>query len=128
MSLEVLAKRWTTAKDLIKSLQEELEEIEAEMLPLLESKEGGSKTTQTEFYKITVKRPLYFSFDKDNWPDIRVSIPYDLAPVKTKEEVDEAGLKWLQENKPEVYAKVSLGIVCKPGKASFTIKPVTEEE
>ncbi len=122
--IEVLAKRWKTGKEMIGELQKELEEIEKEMLPELESVEGGSKSNKLEHYKITIKRPLYHSIDGEAWERVRDKIPTELWPIKLKTEADDKGCKWLAENKPELWAIAAQAISVKPGKPNFTIESI----
>ena len=122
MSVKVLAKRWTTAKDMIKSLQDELLTIENELLPMLESVEGSSKTNHLDGYKITVKRPINRTIDGEAWELVKERIPADLRPVRVKVEPDSAGCTWLRENRPELWAIAAEAITEKPGKAGFTIE------
>ena len=128
MSVKVLAKRWTTAKDMIKSLQDELLTIENELLPMLESVEGGSKMNHIDGYKITVKRPINRTIDGEAWERISEKIPVDLRPVRVKVEPDSAGCTWLRENRPELWAIAAEAITEKPGKAGFTIEEETTDE
>ncbi len=125
MSIKVLAKRWTTGKAKIKELQDELAEIEAEMLTMVESTEGGSKTNHLEGYKITVKRPINRTIDGEAWERVKEQIPVDLRPIKVKIEPDAKGCDWLRENRPELWTIASEAIREKEGKPGFTIE---EEE
>lgn len=125
--IEILAKRWKTGKEMIDNLKRELEEIESEMMPELESVEGGSKSNKLENYKINIKRPLYYSIDGESWETIRDRIPAELWPIKLKTEADEKGCKWLAENKPELWAIAAQSISIKPGKPNFTIEYLNKD-
>lgn len=125
MSIKGLAKRWMTGKARIKELQDELVEIEAEMLTMVESKEGGSKTSHLDGYKITVKRPINRTIDGDAWERVKEQIPVDLRPIKVKIEPDAKGCDWLRENRPELWAIAAEAITESLGKPGFTIE---EEE
>ena len=127
MSVKVLAKRWTTAKDMIKSLQDELLTIENELLPMVESVEGSSKTNHLDGYKITVKRPINRMIDGEAWAFVSGKIPIDLWPIRVKVEPDAKGCEWLRENRPELWAIAAEAITEKPGKAGFTIELESDE-
>jgi hypothetical protein len=58
--------------------------------------------------------------DWDRWPEVKEKIPAHLRPVKTKEELDERGVKWLAENRPELYALLPLEV--KPAKTAVNIE------
>ena len=124
MSIQVLAKRWTTAKDMIRQLQDELVSIEQELLPLVESTEGGSKTNNVDGYKITVKRPINRTIDGEAWERIKDRIPTDLHPIRVKVEPDAKGCDWLRENRPELWVIAAEAITERPGKAGFTVEAV----
>ena len=127
MSVKVLAKRWTTAKDMIRDLQAELIEIETALLAEVESTEGGSKTNHIDGYKITVKRPVLRNIDGEAWELVKDRIPADLRPVRVKVEPDAKGCDWLRENRPELWAIAAEAITEKPGKAGFTIDLESDE-
>jgi hypothetical protein len=123
--VKVLAKRWTSAKAMIRELQDELVAIENELLKEVESVEGGSKTNHLDGYKIVVKCPINRTIDGEAWERISEKIPADLRPVRVKVEPDAKGCNWLRENRPELWAIAAEAITEKPGKAGFTIE---EEE
>lgn len=123
-TIGVLAKRWTTAKDMIRQLQEELVQIETEMLPMVESVEGGSRTSHVDGYKFVVKRPVLKSFDLNVWESIKGAIPSTMHPIKTKlvTELDNEGCEWLKENHPEYWEVMTKAITEKPGKTGFAVE------
>lgn len=125
-SVKVLAKRWTTGKARIKELQDELLEIEADMLGLVESTEGGSKTNHLDGYKITVKRPINRTIDGEAWEAVKERIPSDLWPIKMKVEPDAKGCDWLRENRSDLWAIAAEAIHEKEGMAGFTIEAEDE--
>jgi hypothetical protein len=120
--VKVLAKRWTTAKERIEELKEEMLEIETSLLAEVESVEGGSKTNHLDGYKITVKRPINRTIDGDAWEIVKERIPADLRPVRVKIEPDAKGCDWLRENRPELWAIAAEAITERPGKAGFTVE------
>ena len=126
MSIQVLAKRWTTAKDMISALQSELIEIEGLLLPLVESTEGGSRTNNVDGYKITVKRPINRTIDGEAWETVKARIPADLWPIRVKVEPDAKGCDWLRENRPELWVVASEAITERPGKAGFTVEAIDD--
>jgi len=124
--IKVLAKRWTTAKSRVKELQEEMSAIEAEMLPLLESVEGGAKTNHADGYTIVVKRPMNRTIDGAAWERVKDHIPVGLWPVRVKVEPDAKGCEWLAENRPELWVLASEAITEKPGKPGVTVAEAKE--
>jgi len=117
-----LSARWLEAKADEKEAQERRALIEADLLALVPSVVGGSKTTNEAGYKITVKAPIYRSIDAEKWDEVKDSIPHEIWPVKLRLEADDKGCKWLAENDPTLWSVAARAITEKPGKASFTIE------
>jgi hypothetical protein len=126
-SVKALCNRWVTAKDYIKSMQDELLEIESQLFDLVESVEDGSKVNHLDGYKITVKRPINRTINGEAWEQARDLIPAEMWPIKQKIEPDTAGCKWLAENRPELWLIASKAITEKPGKAGFSIEAEAEK-
>jgi hypothetical protein len=119
--IATLSARWLTLKQAERDAAESRKAVEAELLALVDSKEGGSKTTKEAGYKITVKRPVYRSLDGDAWHAISDRIPYEVWPVKMRLEADDKGCQWLRENRPDLWAIAAEAITEKPGSAGFVI-------
>lgn len=122
-TIQVLAKRWYTAKQREAELAAERLAIEAELAGLVESRSDGQVTSRIDGWKITVKCPINRTIDADAWEAIKEQIPTDLQPVKTKLAVDEKGCRYLAAEKPDIWAICSKAITEKPGKPGFTIEP-----
>jgi hypothetical protein len=118
----ILLKRWTTGKEMIDKLKDELITIENELLERVPSKLPGSKTSRLEGYKITVKREINRTIDLEKWDEVKDKIPPEMWPVKMKLEPDNKGCTWLQENRPDLWAVAAEAITEKPGKPGFTIE------
>lgn len=83
----------------------------------------GQKTYDAGDWKVSVKAPLIRSMNWDAWETVKVSIPADLWPVEMKPTLDEKGVKWLQNNEPELYATLSAALIVKPGAVSVSVTP-----
>jgi len=122
-SIDVLAEQWLCMKALIQSNMAELRRIENVMLPLLDSKEEGQLTTSTRLgRRITVNKRINYSLNGKSLLKIRNEIPTDLLPLKSKEILDEARLRWLRNNEPQTYAILATAITATPGKPTITVK------
>ena len=126
-TIQVLAKRWYTAKQREAELAAERLAIEAELVGLVESKMDGQVTSHVDGWKITVKCPVNRSLDTEKWEAIRDSIPLALQPVKSKLALDEKGCKYLAEKEPELWATCAQAITEKPGKPGFSIEPEAQD-
>lgn len=124
--LEVLAQLWMSIKSKKKELDSQLLDVEKAMMENIQVPEEGSKTTNVEGYKIVAKGVVNRRLDVDKWDEIREQIPEALRPVKYKPSLDEAGVKWLRNNEPEIYTTLAGCITSKPGKTGFTITKVEE--
>jgi hypothetical protein len=123
----ILLKRWTTGKEMIDKLKDELITIENELLERVEYNPIGSKTTRLEGYKVTVKCPVNRSLDGDKWEEVKDSIPPEMWPVRMKLEPDAKGCTWLAENRPDLWGIAAQAITEKPGKPGFTIEREEQE-
>ena len=48
-------------------------------------------------------------------------VPPALRPVKMEPKLDETGVKWLQTNRPDLYAIMSKCLTVKPGKTGVKV-------
>lgn len=122
--LDALATRWKELKDAELEARDARIAIEERMLGFFELKDEGSATTKTGMYKITIRYPVYRSFDAERWEEIRDRIAPQYWPVKVVTVLDEPMCKRLKEQFPEAWLTASEAITEKPGKPSFTITEV----
>lgn len=120
--LRELAMKWHNYKMEVERLKGRMIELESEMLPLVESVEGGSKTTKAEGVKVVVKRPINRTIDGDKWETVKDRIPSDLWPIRMKVEPDAKGCEWLAAERPELWAIAAEAISEKLGKPGFTVE------
>jgi hypothetical protein len=118
---EQLASDWLTAKRAEQAAQATRLQIEQELLSLVPAKPEGSSTTVLEnglrlksqgklMYKADVDRLLVLTKD---WPE---------KPVKTKVEADEALLKAIRMDRPDLWRQIAPAISLKPAKTYITIE------
>jgi hypothetical protein len=120
--LKELATKWHNYKMEVERLKDRMVEIEGDMLLLVDSVEGGSKTTKAEGVKIVVKRPVNRTIDGDRWEAVKDRIPCDLWPIRVKIEPDAKGCEWLASERPDLWAIAAEAISEKLGKPGFTIE------
>lgn len=100
----------------------EAELLEAmERFQLIEPKKEGSKTVTVENYKVKVTWKLNRKAVAGGIEKIQALGLEELTPVKVKHELDEKGLKYLQDNDPEVYARVAKFVETKPAKPAVEV-------
>lgn len=124
--IEDLARTWVNTKAEVERLKARLVELEEEMLPSLDTEEGGSRTNKVDGWKIVVKRPINRTIDIDVWEEVEDKIPRDLWPIKTRIEPDPKGCEWLAANHPELWLLASEAITEKVGKPNFVIEEIPE--
>ena len=120
-SLKELCQKWLAAKARERQAADERAKIEAQMVALTGQKTEGSQTHDAgDGFKVIVKGVMNRKMDWDKWDQVKDQIPVELRPVKMKPTLDETGVKWLQENRVDLYAL--LPITATPGKTGIEIK------
>lgn len=119
--LNNLGQLWLAAKAEEAAAAKKRIEIEGQIIAITGKRDEGSKTHDTgSGMSITVTGKMTRKMDWEAWKEVCLKIPQQLWPVKQKPELDEAGVKWLKENQPELYA--ILPIEVKPAKTAVDVK------
>ena len=92
---------------------------EEEMISLLEVKQEGATSHQIGPYKITLTGRLNRKVDLDILD--KLQIPANLIPIKMKRELDVTGVKYLENNEPEIYKLFTKAMTVEPAKTSVTV-------
>ena len=96
--------------------------LEEELIGLVGAKEEGAQTHTIGEYKITITGVLNRKIDWDTFDaSIAAKIPESLQPVKIKRELDETGVKYLQNNEPQLYKHLAKALTIKAGKTNVKI-------
>lgn len=119
--LNELCTEWLAAKQHEAEARKARVAIEDEILPLIESKDEGSTTTNLDQFKIKATYKINRKLCTD-WEEAFSLIPENMRPVKTTHSLDAVGVKWLMNNEPAIYASISTGIESKPAKPGITIE------
>lgn len=126
MELKELCIAWGQAKANEKAANAERVALEDQIVAITGKREEGSQTHEVEGgFKVTVTGKVTRKMDWKEWEKIKSGIPSELHPVKYKPELDEAGVKWLQENNADVYRQ--LPIETKPAKTAVDVKVVAND-
>ena len=120
--VEALSRFWLEAKQMEASWRDTRILMENSILEITGSKPEGSETHSAGEFKVTVTGKMTRTLDADLWESVKDSIPEDLRPVTYKPSLDLKGLRYLQENKPEIYAIAAKAIETKPAKTAIAIK------
>ena len=121
--LEHLAERWLIVKDAERQANAERLRIEDKILALSPAKEEGSSSlTLTNGYKLKMIGKLSYKADLDALLEITANWPEEQKPVKTETKADEAALKFLRANRPDLWSRIAPAVTTKPMKTSITIE------
>ena len=121
--LEHLAERWLIVKDAERQANAERLRIEDKILELHPAKEEGSSSwTMQNGYKLKLIGKLSYKADLDMLLDIIAEWPEDQQPIKTETKADEAALKFLRANRPDLWKRIAPAVTTKPMKTSVTIE------
>ena len=126
-NIDALAAGWLEAKAAEVAANKRRMDIEAQLTEALDVKDEGSKTHKLTNYKVTLKQPVYRKVDADEWERVRGAVPEMLRPVKTKVEADPAGMKWLAEHHPALWAKIASAFTTTKGKVGVEVTKIQTE-
>jgi len=121
-TIEQLSAEWLAAKKAEAAAHKQRTAIEEQIILLTGKRDEGSKTVAANGFKVTVTGKLSRKMDWDLWEIAKTKIDKNLWPVKMKPELDETGVKWLQNNEPEIYALLPIEV--KPAKTAIEVKVV----
>jgi hypothetical protein len=128
-NLTELAREWLRAKAREAAANKERIAIEERMLPFLEKKDEGSRTTETpDGWKISCTQKMTRKLDLDAYDRVAIKIPINMRPIKVTRSLDEKGAKWLADNEPDIFAILAPCITTTPAKPSIAVARPIEEE
>lgn len=117
-----IAQELYEARQVEREANERRVQLEEELIALVGAREEGSKTHTIGDFKITITGKLNRKIDWEIFDDsIASQIPESLQPVKIKRELDDAGVKYLANNEPQLYKLLSKALTIKPAKTAVTI-------
>lgn len=96
--------------------------LEEELIELVGAKKEGAQTHTIGDYKVTITGRINRKIDWDVFDkSISSKIPESLHPVKVKRELDETGIRYLENNEPQLYKILAKALTVKPAKTNVTI-------
>lgn len=117
---------WLRCKVAEDAANKERLEIEGIIVSLTGHREEGAETHEAGPYKLTVTGRMTRTWDLEQLEQILPGIPEELWPVRTKREVDLNGIRWIEDNEPEVYRAITQALTVKPAKTSVVVKVVQQ--
>lgn len=117
-----LSAQWIAARHDEDSAKSRRVAIEDAIVSAVGAKPEGETTRRHGDYKITPTGKMTRKLDADKWAEIEHSVPEPLRPVSYRPALDAKGLKYLQDNEPDVYRIVAQAIETKPAKTAVSVK------
>jgi hypothetical protein len=105
-----------------KKAKENRLQVEGIILQITDTKEEGTCTTKTRYFKCSTVGKLTRSLDPEVWANIKDDIPEDLQPVKVKESIDLPKLRAIESANPDLFKFISKAISTKPAKTQVKVE------
>ena len=124
-SLDTLVAEWIEAKRTEDQANAKRLAIEADIVAAAGEPEEGSEThALADGLKLTVTAKVTRTVDETVWRSIMAGVPENLRPIVFVEttKLDIKGLRWLQENQPELYGYCAQAITAKRAKTAISVK------
>jgi hypothetical protein len=121
-NIDGLAADWLSAKAEEQVANMKRLAIEKELTAALEAKDEGSVTHTLEAHKVTLTQPVTRKVDTIKWEEVKGKIPEAMWPVKVTVSADAAGMKWLAENEPKLWADIAMAFETKAGKLGVKVE------
>jgi hypothetical protein len=118
---ETLLQAWLDAKAAETEAANARLAIEGEILQAFKARPEGQVTHKAGDYSLTLNQPISIKLDIDTWQQIASVCPESLRPVKVKLEADGVGIKYLQNNEPDIWKTIARAFETKPGKVSVKV-------
>lgn len=121
-NIEPLAKEWLDLKKTEAQAAAKRKKIEDQLVAALGAREEGAETHEVGPYKVTITGKLTRSVDPVAWESVKGRIDQNMWPVKVSTSVDAPGVKYLQNNEPDLWKAISVAFETKPAKTAVAVK------
>lgn len=126
-NIDQLADKWQRYKTIETNAAAERKAVELELMELIEIRDEGTTTQDTEHYSIKTVGKLTRSLDagllQEDWDNLPSAVT---DCVKWKPQVDTAALRILEGEHNGLASLLAKYMTTKPAKPSFSIKPTGE--
>lgn len=97
-------------------------ELERELIEKVGARPEGAKTHTIGDFKVVITGKLKRKIDWDLFDQsIAAKIPESMQPVKIKRELDVTGVKFLENNEPQIYKLLIPALTIEPAKTEVSI-------
>ncbi len=124
-TLESLADAWADAKHAEDAAAKRRFEIEAQIIALTGERDEGSETRElADGRKLTVTAKVTRDLDETKYRAVMHRIPEEMRPVQFIEvaRVDTKGVRWLAENRPDLYAILAEAMTVRKAKTAIQVR------
>lgn len=122
-SLDTLATQWHAAKRMEDKAREDRIKIEEAILKLHPAKEEGSETVTTRLgTKVKLTGKLIYKADVQQLEVLTASWPEEARPIKVEVKADEAKLKAIRNDRPDLWKKIAGAVETKAAKTGVAIE------
>lgn len=123
MEAQTLAERWLAAKQAEEVAKNLRLEIEAGLLKLIPAREEGSQTTELpNGMKVRTTGKLTYKADIELLKALTSSWPEEVRPIRAKLEVDDALLRAIRLDRPDLWSALSVAVSVKPAKTYIVVE------
>jgi hypothetical protein len=120
---DYLARKWLAAKQAERDAAAHRIAVEEEILKVFPAREEGSETVTTHSgLKIRTTGKVTYKADLNALKQATLSWPVELSPVRVKEEADEALLKAIRAERPDLWRVIAPAITVKPAKTGVQVE------
>lgn len=121
---EELAREWLAAKRAELDATNRRIQIEQDLLKVVPNKEEGrTSTTLTNGMRVVAAGKMSYKADVERL--IALTSAWPQKPIKTRVEADEALLKAIRSDRPDLWRQIAPAISLKPAKTYITVEEPT---
>lgn len=124
-SLESIVDQWIDAKHAEDEAAKRRVELEAQIILRTGERDEGAETHElADGRKLVVTAKITRTVDPELWRQVEAQVPTDLRPItwESSPKLDTKGLRWLMENRPDVYSVVARALTAKKAKTAIAVK------
>ena len=126
-TIDQLAEKWQRYKLIEQNAAAERKAIELQLMQLIEIRDEGTSTEETDHYNIKTVGKLNRTLDAETLQDDWDNLPKAIKDcVKWKPQVDTAALRVLESMNDELVPLLSKYMTTKPAKPTFKVEPIQE--